>query len=244
MPETKMIHNMKKILLTLAALSFICLGCMSSAKAQEREWAGFNRYSKSNADIIAAQKAGAKKPVAVLMGDSITDAWPNDDPSFFSDNNLIGRGIGGQTSSEMLVRFRKDVIDLHPKYVLILAGTNDMAQNNGPISIEDTYGNIVSMCELAKLHKIKPVVCSVIPASNFPWRKHLGDRSNDIITLNNMLKAYAAKNNFKYIDYHSALKDEGNGLQAALGKDAVHPNLFGYQIMEKLVLETLRIKKK
>ena len=234
---------MKKVLFIVAAAALIGLASARSANAQERDWANFSRYSKSNAEVLAAQKAGAKKPVAVFMGDSITDAWASDDPSFFADNNFIGRGISGQTSSEMLVRFRKDVLDLQPKYVLILAGTNDMAQNNGYISIDDTYGNIVSMCEIAKLHKVKPVICSIIPASSFGWRKHLGDRSNDIITLNNMLKAYAARNHFKYIDYHSALKDEANGLQTALGKDSVHPNLFGYQIMEKIVLETLKIKK-
>ena len=235
---------MKKTILTLAALVFTGLLSIPSANAQERDWAGFSRYAKSNSEVIAAQKAGAKKPLAVFMGDSITDAWASDDPSFFAENNFIGRGISGQTSSEMLVRFRKDVLDLNPKYVLILAGTNDMARNNGYISIEDTYGNIVSMCELAKLHKVKPVICSIIPASSFAWRKQLGDRSGDIITLNDMLKAYAAKNRFLYIDYHSVLKDEANGLQTALGKDSVHPNLFGYQIMEKEVLKALKIKKK
>ncbi len=234
---------MKKTISVIAAFCLIGAALAGQAKAQERDWAGFSRYAKSNEEVIAAQKAGAKKPLAVFMGDSITDAWAFDDPSFFADNNFIGRGISGQTSSEMLVRFRKDVLDLNPKYVLILAGTNDLAQNNGPIAIEDTYGNIVSMCEIAKLHKVKPVICSIIPASSFGWRKQLGDRSNDIITLNNMLKAYAAKNHFKYIDYHSALKDEVNGLQTALGKDDVHPNLFGYQIMEKIVLEALKIKK-
>ena len=234
---------MKKITFIVVAAALLGLSYAHTANAQEWEWANFSRYAKSNAEVIAAQKAGARKPLAVFMGDSITDAWAYDDPSFFADNNFIGRGISGQTSSEMLVRFRKDVLALHPKYVLILAGTNDLAQNNGPIAIEDTYGNIVSMCEIAKLHKVKPVICSIIPASSFGWRKQLGDRSNDIITLNNMLKAYAAKNHFKYIDYHSALKDEVNGLQAALGKDDVHPNLFGYQIMEKIVLETLKIKK-
>jgi len=226
-----------KVAIILAAFMFI----MPDAKAQ-KDWARFSVYEKNNEEVIQSQKNGAKKPKAVFMGDSITEGWYRNDKEFFDDNSFIGRGISGQTSCEMLVRFRRDVIELNPKYVLILAGTNDMAQNMGAISIENVYRNIVSMCELAKVHKIKPVICSVLPASYFPWRKELGDRSQDIIALNKMLKDYANKHHYKYIDFHSAMKDEQNGLIKEYGRngDAVHPNLEGYKVMEKLVLDNIK----
>lgn len=198
----------------------------------QNDWANYNRYAEANAQVTEA-------PKAVLMGDSITDGWPSADPEFFSDNNFVGRGISGQVTSQMLLRFRQDVIDLHPKYVVILAGTNDIAENSGKIDMEKTFGNIVSMCDLAKANGIKPIICSVIPAASFRWHPHVTGASEKIVQLNQMLKAYAKENKIKYVDYHSAMKDERGGLSESLAKDGVHPTREGYDIMKNLLLKAL-----
>ena len=198
----------------------------------QNDWANYNRYAEANAQVTEA-------PKAVLMGDSITDGWPSADPEFFSDNNFVGRGISGQVTSQMLLRFRQDVIDLHPKYVVILAGTNDIAENSGKIDMEKTFGNIVSMGDLAKANGIKPIICSVIPAASFRWHPHVTGAAEKIVQLNQMLKAYAKENKIKYVDYHSAMKDERGGLPESLAKDGVHPTREGYDIMKNLLLKAL-----
>ena len=198
----------------------------------QNDWANYNRYAEANAQVTAS-------PKAVLMGDSITAGWPSADPEFFSDNNFVGRGISGQVTSQMLLRFRQDVIDLHPKYVVILAGTNDIAENSGKIDMEKTFGNIVSMCDLAKANGIKPIICSVIPAASFRWHPHVTGVAEKIVQLNQMLKAYAKENKIKYVDYHSSMKDERGGLPESLAKDGVHPTREGYDIMKNLLLKAL-----
>lgn len=218
-----------KRFLTIAAVMLMSFSV--NLKGQQHDWANFKRYSKANAGVAA-------KPRAVFMGDSITDGWARDDAEFFSSNNFVGRGISGQTTSHMLVRFRRDVIDLGPKYVVILAGTNDIAKNNGDIALENILGNIKSMCELAKAHKIKPVICSVLPADRYGWRPGVKP-AEDIVKLNDMLREYAESMKFTYVDYHSVLKDENNGLPEKHAADGVHPNIACYKIMEEIILESL-----
>jgi len=217
-----------KRLIIANILALICL----NASAQYCDWAKFDRYSQANAQVEG-------RPLAVFMGDSITDNWFSFDGEFFTANNLAGRGISGQTTSQMLVRFRKDVIDLHPKYVVILAGTNDIAKNNGEISLENILGNIQSMCELARLHKIKPILCSVLPADRYEWRKDVKPAA-EIVRLNQMLQAYAKAQKIPYVDYHSALKDDNDGLPSKFASDGVHPNVDCYKIMEEIVLRYLK----
>jgi len=216
--------------------AMLLLGVAATATAQkdkhDHDWANFKRYEAANAEI---QKA----PTAVLMGDSITDIWKRADDQWFEDHNFAGRGISGQVTSQMLVRFRPDVIDLHPKYVVILAGINDIARNMGLISPEHTFGNIVSMCELAKANKIKVVICSLTPANEIGWRKFLGDPTADILKINSWLKDYAKKNKFIYVDYYNALVAEGGGMKPEYANDAVHPSLAGYKVMERVLLETV-----
>lgn len=197
------------------------------------DWAKFGRYASDNAAVKAS-------PKAVLFGDSITQGWASSDPAWFKEHNFLGRGISGQTTSEMLVRFRADVIDLHPKYVVILAGINDIAQNNGYISVENVFGNIVSMVELAKAAKIKPVLCTVLPAGEIGWRPALGDPRPQIARLNAMLKEYAKSSRIPLVDYHSAMRDNADALDLKYQKDAVHPSLDGYKVMESLVLPVLK----
>ena len=178
-----------------------------SAMFYTQDFANFAKYQKQNQDI----KSKNTTPNSVLMGDSITEGWFATDPGFFTKHNFVGRGISGQVSSQMLLRFREDVILLKPKRVIILAGTNDIAENQGPISLDKVFGNIVSMVELAKENQIKVVLCSVLPAYDFPWKKGMVP-ADKVIALNQMIKAYAEKNNIIYIDYHTALKDDKNGL--------------------------------
>ena len=217
---------MKKIL--LLPLLFVAL----SLSAQSKDWAQFYRYEGKNDSLTT-------RPDVVFMGNSITDCWADTVPAFFADNNFVGRGISGQVSSQMLVRFQEDVINLHPKVVVICCGTNDIAQNNGPITLEHILHNIKSMCQLARANKIKPVVCSTLPAKGFKWRPDMKP-ANDIIRLNEMIKAYAQENKIPYVDYHSVLKDEENGLPRKYSKDGVHPNAQGYAVMESVILPILK----
>lgn len=209
----------------------MCTLATSSLFSQQNDWAQFGRYAEANKSV--------KTPTRVVfMGNSITDGWWNADSLFFKNNRYIGRGIGGQTTAQMLVRFRADVIDLQPKAVVILAGTNDIAQNNGYISPENILGNIISMAELAKANNIDVVLCSIVPAYEYGWRKGL-EPADKIIALNKMIKEYADRHNLTYVDYHSALKDERNGLPEKYSKDGVHPTMEGYEIMERLIREAL-----
>lgn len=198
---------------------------------QPLDWAKFGRYEKANAEL-------KQSPVAVFMGDSITEGWAHIRKDFFKKNNYLGRGISGQTSSEMLVRFRQDVLNLKPQYVAIMAGTNDVAENNGKIKVENTFGNIVSMAELANLHGIKVVLCSVTPTRKIFWREIPDDKAR-IKKINKMLKDYAKANGYVYVDYYAALVDETEGLPLRYSKDGVHPNADAYTIMEKLVMAAL-----
>lgn len=209
----------------------MCLLASFSLFSQQNDWAQFSRYAEANKTV--------KTPTRVVfMGNSITDGWWGADSLFFKNNRLIGRGIGGQTTAQMLVRFRADVINLQPKAVVILAGTNDIAQNNGYIAPENILGNIISMAELAKANNIDVVLCSILPTYEYGWRKGL-EPADKIIALNKMIKAYADQNNLTYVDYHSALKDERNGLPEKYSKDGVHPTMEGYKIMESMILKAL-----
>lgn len=219
---------MKHIITLLAVSLFVALPC----SAQD-DWANLGRYAKANAEMTGA-------PKAVFMGDSITQCWYDADPGFFNDNDFACRGISGQTTSHMLVRMRKDVVNLDPEYVVILAGTNDIARNNGFIEVDDIYGNIVSMCEIAEANRIKPVICSVLPVKKYGWRPEVTDCAERVIRLNKMLEDYAKKQRFIYVDYHSAMKDDQNGLPAKWSYDGVHLNSEGYDVIEALILKVLK----
>ena len=226
---------MKKFFIAATALLFACAfnQSLSAQDLPDNDWANYSRYSKANSEVTV-------KPKAVLMGDSITDGWYRNDPDFFKDNNFLGRGISGQVTSHMLVRFRRDVIDHHPKYVVILAGINDIARNNGYISLENTFGNIVSMCELAKANKIKPVLCTLVPSNYIRWRPAITDTKEQVAALNKMIKEYAAQKHYKLVDYATVLADENGNTRTDLSGDSVHPNLDGYKLMEAALLKVLR----
>lgn len=202
------------------------------AAGQQRDWANYGRYAEANAALTTA-------PAVVFMGNSITDGWDNAHPEFFTDNNFACRGIGGQVSSQMLCRFRADVIDLRPKAVVILAGTNDIAGNNGPIESEHIAENIVSMAELALAAGIRPIICSVLPAAKYPWRPEVESVPEKIRALNDRLRQYAAERGLTWVDYYSAM-DAGDGsMRSEYTRDGVHPTPEGYAVMEAVIRPAL-----
>ena len=221
---------MKKtlILIIFATMSFF---------GYSQDWFGFNRYRADNERIIAS----GNYPEVVFMGNSITDNWAYFHPDFFSSHNFCGRGIGGQTSAQMLVRFNDDVLDLHPKAVVIMAGTNDVAHNEYWVSPERVVDNIVAMCNQAQAHGIVPIISSIPPCSEFPWRKEIENPGQTIVDINKSLKAYADANGIVYIDFHSALTDENLGLPKTLSDDGCHPLPDTYFTMEEMVLEAISI---
>ena len=200
-----------------------------------QDWFGFNRFKAENEQI----KASGNYPKVVFMGNSITENWAYYHPNFFSDNNFCGRGISGQTSSQMLVRFTADVVELHPKAVVIMAGTNDVAHNDLYVEPEKVVENIIAMCNLAKANGIVPIISSIPPCSEFPWRKEILNPGQTIVNINKSLKEYADKNGIIYVDYHAALADENLGLPKTLSGDGCHPNPDTYFTMEEMVLKAI-----
>lgn len=250
---------MKRNKFRLTLLAFLLLGTTAFAQndtnemavAREKrqraeqmgqDWACLKCFQEANTQV-APPKAGENR--VVFMGNSITIGWSNLNPEFFAGKPYINRGISGQTTPQMLVRFRPDVINLKPTVVVILAGTNDIAGNTGYTPVETIFGNIVSMAELAKANGIKVVLSSVLPAFDYPWRKGL-EPVPKIADLNQRLKDYAAKNGCVYLDYYTAMADERKGLKAALTSDGVHPNKEGYLVMgplaEKAIAAALKKK--
>lgn len=223
-----------KIVKSTLCFVFIVL-LMNASHAQD--WPNLKRYRSDN-EKIGLPKAGEKR--VVFMGNSITEFWKNITPDFFSNNGYINRGISGQTSPQMLVRFRADVVNLKPVVVVILAGVNDIAGNTGPSTLEMIRDNIFSMAEIAKSNGIKVILCSVLPVYDFPWKPGL-EPAEKIISLNQMIKNYANLKGHIYLDYHSALKDERNGMRAEYAKDGVHPTEAGYKIMIPLCSEAIKM---
>lgn len=210
--------------------------CHFAFSAPVVDWANLARYQKDNADLKAPS---ATEKRVVFMGDSITDAWPRNMPEFFSQYPFIGRGISGQTSSQMLLRFRQDVIALQPKVVVILAGTNDLAGNAGPMTPEQTMDNLASMADIAKANGIRVVLASIPPATLFGWRRELGNPAERIISLNEMIRSYAKKQGCVFLDYHKELANAQNGLKKEYQLDSVHPNKAGYEAMAPLAKKAI-----
>lgn len=203
-----------------------------NANAQgDHDWANHGRYGDANFEL----SVGGVCPDVVFMGNSITDAWASQHTAFFTDNNYVGRGISGQVTAQMLARFRTDVIDLNPKVVVILAGTNDIAHNQGFVSLHNIAGNIFSMAQLARANGIEPVICSVLPAAEYPWRREITQVPAKVRALNAMLREWARANGCVYVDYFSAMADERDGLPANLAADGIHPTSAGYDMMEAII---------
>ena len=201
-----------------------------------QDWADLNRYKDENAAI---ELPSPNENRIVFMGNSITEGWKVLSPDFFVGKSYINRGISGQTTPQMLVRFRADVINLKPAVVIILAGTNDIAGNTGPSTLEMIMNNIISMSELAMASHIKVVLCSVLPVFDYPWKPGINP-TEKIASLNEMIRTYANNNGIIYLDYYSSMVDEQKGLKKDYSEDGVHPNIMGYKVMEPLVEEAIK----
>lgn len=222
---------MKKIFFTFILL---CLGASASAA----DWPNIERYDSIN-QVVKQLPADQRR--VVFFGNSITEGWPNFHPEFFTDNGFLGRGISGQTSYQFLVRFRPDVIDLGPKVVVINAASNDVAENTHPYNEDRSFGNVISLVQLAQANGVQPVMSSLLPAAAYGWNPALTNVPQKIASLNKRLEAYAKANNIPYIDYYSAMvvNDDTLALNPAYTYDGVHPNGEGYSVMERLALEVV-----
>ena len=196
-------------------------------KANGQDWPNLNQFKEKNTEVGLPK---TNEDRVVFMGNSITQGWGDRVPEFFDNPNYINRGIGGQTSPQMLLRFRQDVLKLYPKVVVILAGTNDIAGNTGPSTLEMIEDNLYSMAELAKANNIEVVFCSVLPVFDYPWQTGL-EPADKIIELNRRIKEYADKHGIVYADYFTPMVDERNGLKAEYTNDGVHPTPAGYEVM-------------
>ncbi|WP_080778208.1 SGNH/GDSL hydrolase family protein [Chryseobacterium phocaeense] len=217
---------------------FLVMSLLSGAyvKAQSAvDFANLARYKEENIALLNAKK----KTDVVFMGNSITEGWVKEHSGFFSENNYTGRGISGQTTSQMLLRFQDDVVALKPKLVVINAGTNDIAQNTGAYDVNFTFNNIKAMADIARSNGIKVIIASVLPAAGFPWRKEITDVPQKVDALNNRLKKYAATNKILFADYNTAMRDEKGGMREGLSKDGIHPTLAGYTIMEPIIKKAI-----
>ena len=202
------------------------------------DWANLSRYKEENNKLLNS----SDELRVVFMGNSITESWSHFDPDFFLTNSYINRGISGQTTPQMLIRFKPDVINLKPKAVAILAGINDIAGNTGPMQVENIAENIQSMAEISKANEIQVLICSVLPAIDFPWSPGLNP-STKVLRLNKLLKNYCRENNIIYVDYYSSMVDKNGGLKVpeyTSSDDLVHPNKKGYEVMRNIIQDSLK----
>lgn len=211
-------------------------GSTGAQNNNHQDWANLSAFRMENEQL--GQPAKGEKRI-VLMGNSITIGWSNIHPGFINEQKLINRGIGGQTTPQMVLRFRQDVIDLKPAAVFILAGINDIAGNTGPSSLEMIEDNIRNMAVLARAAGIKVFLCSVLPSNHIDWRDGMNP-SGQVTELNKWIKKFATHNGDAYVDYYSAMTDDQGGLPASLSNDGVHPTLEGYKVMEKVILPYIR----
>jgi acyl-CoA thioesterase I len=211
-----------------------------SAQVPNTDWAQLAKYRAANAALRAPAPGDNR---VVFMGNSITEGWATYFDSLFRGKPYVGRGISGQTTPQMLVRFRQDVVALSPRVVVILGGTNDIAGNTGPSSIEMIEDNLASMAEIAHANNIRVVLASVLPAADYPWRRGL-DPAPKIVALNSWIKDYAARTGAVYLDLHTPMADGHGGMKPELSRDGVHPNAAGFALMsplaERAIAEALR----
>ena len=205
------------------------------AAATAQDWAQLATFKEANIELKQEPNQGDR---VVFMGNSITIGWLDHFPEFFKNPSYVNRGIAGQTTPQMLVRFMQDVVELQPKVVVILAGTNDIAGNTGPSTKEMIMNNIKAMSEIAIANNIEVVLAAVLPASDYPWKPGCNPHTR-IPELNSLIKEYAQSSNLIYLDYFNALTDGNNGMQKDLAYDGVHPNKSGYQVMAPLTQQAI-----
>ena len=199
------------------------------------DFPNLKRYASENLKLHESANNGN---LIIFFGDSITEFWTKRNSDIFKKSNYINRGISGQTTPQMVLRFQQDVIDLKPATVIILCGINDIAENTGPISVGAIFQNIVVMAEHAIINKIKVMLCSVLPSNSITWKTDIAP-SDKIIQLNQMLSGYAENNKIIYADYYSVMANKSKGLDFQYSDDGVHPNTAGYKVMEGIITSIL-----
>ena len=199
------------------------------------DWPDLKRYQAANKTLLSADPDPDR---VVFMGNSITEGWSSYCPDFFSQPNFVNRGIGGQTTPQMLLRFHQDVVDLNPAVVVLLCGTNDLAGNTGPATNKMIMDNIASMAEIARANNITVILSSILPVYDYPWRPGLQPAPR-IIAINTWMKSYAEQYGHMYLDYYSSMVDNKGGLPTKYAKDGVHPTLAGYEVMNTLASEAI-----
>ncbi len=224
---------MKRIILSVIATMAIVF----SAQAAGDDGANFKRYAIANIEVKAWPQ---RQRNFVFMGNSITDNWANRHGDWFKESGYIGRGISGQTTYQMVLRFYEDVVNLHPKAVVINGGTNDIAQNNHPYVEDRTFQNIVTMTQIAKANGIKVILTSITPCDHYTWRPEIKDVIAKIKSLNARIKAYAKKNKFQYVDYWTEMANEQGAMRDGISEEGCHPNAAGYAIMGPLVQKAIK----
>jgi lysophospholipase L1-like esterase len=225
-----MMKNKLISLLIMFVMPGLYLNSQNPDDPMRTDWANLARFAEDNQKIGLPAKGENR---IVFMGNSITEGWSNTMPDFFKDKPYVNRGISGQTTPQMLIRFRPDVIDLKPAVVVILAGINDIAGNTGPSTQKMIQDNLASMVEIAKANGIRVVLSSVLPAWDFPWKPGM-QPAEKVIALNTWIKSYALEKDCIYLDYFTPMEDDRHGLKTEYTYDGVHPNLAGYQVMAPL----------
>ena len=204
------------------------------------DWANFKKYADQNKSV--PQKVKGERRV-VFLGNSIFEGWLRSRPEFFAGKPYYDRGISGQTTPQMLLRFYDDVLALNPDVLVLKCGINDIAQNTGPYDPVKTMNNIKAIAQLARANKIKVVLCSVLPANDFKWRPGL-EPADKVIALNAEIKKFANEQDYFYLDLYSSLVDENKGMRKEYASDGVHPTVEGYKVIEPLVEDAIRKVKK
>ena len=205
---------------------------VATQAADELDWPDLERYRSENEKL---KVSGTDKKRTVFMGDSITEGWSLNDPEFFSRNNFVNRGISGQTSSQMLIRFKPDAVNLKPKMIIINAGTNDIAANAGPASPEMIIDNICSMAEIGLKNHIQIALSTILPVYKYPWNEKVTNVPDRILKVNTALQKYSEKHSLLFIDYFSSMVNKQRGLKSAYGVDGVHPTKQGHELMSNVV---------
>ena len=218
---------MKRLLLFAFMVLYAAI-LSAQEPGKDKDWAKYGRYAQANDSITVA-------PMAVFMGNSITDNWLKYRPEFFRNNNYAARGISGQTTYQMLARFHSDVVALNPKVVVILSGINDIARNQGIISLENIMGNLISMCDIARANGIVPILCSLLPTDHFSWRPDIRP-APIVVEMNKLIRGYADKMGYIYVDYYTSMADGNGALKEGLAPDGCHPYPEVYVQMEEVVV--------
>ena len=200
------------------------------------DWPNLAKYREANENLKNSSSAGDR---IVLVGDSITEGWTEFNPEFFQENNMINRGISGQTTPQMLIRFKQDAVHLNPKIIIINGGTNDIWGNTGPSTPEMIIDNLCSMAEIAAKNDINVALSTILPVYKYPESDDIIDPPKTISLINSVLLDYCKQNDLNFLDYYTPMVDEKKGLNSNYGTDGVHPNKEGYNVMENVVREAI-----